>query len=62
MDGAADHRVKPDLIKDTLKLLHFEPYDVYYDKINKKNNQPKDNPITQKKQVSKLHVNNNHNN
>lgn len=29
MDGIADQRVKPDLLTDTLKLISFEPYDVF---------------------------------
>lgn len=29
MDGPADHRVKPDLLKDTFKLIDFEPMEVY---------------------------------
>jgi len=29
MDGPADQRVKPDLLKDTFKLINFEPYEVY---------------------------------
>ena len=29
MDGPADQRVKPDLLKDTFKLIDFEPMEVY---------------------------------
>jgi glutathione synthase/RimK-type ligase-like ATP-grasp enzyme len=29
MDGAADRRVKPDLLRDTLKLVNFEPMSMY---------------------------------
>jgi hypothetical protein len=29
MDGMADSRVKPDLLKDTLKLIDFEPMEKY---------------------------------
>ena len=32
MDGVADSRVKPDLLKDTFQLIDFEPVDVYLDK------------------------------
>jgi len=34
MDGAADQRVKPDLLKDTFKLINFEPYDVFNERQN----------------------------
>lgn len=27
MDNSADYLVKPDLIKDMIKMLHFEPYE-----------------------------------
>ena len=30
MDGAADRRVKPDLLTDTFKLIDFEPTDKYH--------------------------------
>ena len=33
MDGVADQRVKPDLLKDTFKLLDFEPQDAYHERI-----------------------------
>ena len=36
MDGVADNRVKPDLLKDTFKLIDFEPYEDYVDRISKK--------------------------
>ena len=29
MDGPADERVKPDLLRDTLKLINFQPYENY---------------------------------
>lgn len=29
MDGAADTRVKPELLRDTFKLVDFEPQEVY---------------------------------
>ena len=29
MDGAADSRVKPELLRDTFKLIDFEPQEVY---------------------------------
>lgn len=32
MDGLADERVKPDLLRDTFRLIDFEPYDVFKDK------------------------------
>ena len=32
MDGAADLRVKPELLRDTFKLLDFEPQQVYNDR------------------------------
>jgi hypothetical protein len=31
MDGVADQKVKPDLLRETFKLLDFEPYDNYID-------------------------------
>lgn len=37
MDGVADERVKPDLLRDTFRLIDFEPYDVYREKQKKKN-------------------------
>jgi hypothetical protein len=33
MDGAADQRVKPELLRDTFKLIDFEPYDVYNERM-----------------------------
>ena len=39
MDGVADERVKPDLLRDTFRLIDFEPYDVYRDRQKKKNQQ-----------------------
>ena len=38
MDGVADSKVKPELLRDTFKLIDFETYEVYHDKINKKKN------------------------
>ena len=32
MDGLADERVKPDLLRDTFRLIDFEPYEVYKEK------------------------------
>jgi tubulin polyglutamylase TTLL2 len=32
MDGAADSRVKPELLRDTFRLLDFEPQEVYHEK------------------------------
>jgi len=29
MDGPADERVKPELLRDTLRLLNFQPYEDY---------------------------------
>lgn len=29
MDGPADERVKPDLLRETLKLLNFQAYEDY---------------------------------
>lgn len=34
MDGVADERVKPDLLRDTFRLIDFEPCDVYKEKQN----------------------------
>ena len=34
MDGAADSRVKPELLRDTFKLIDIEPYDAYNERIN----------------------------
>lgn len=34
MDGIADSKVKPELLRDTFKLIDFEPYEVYHNKIN----------------------------
>jgi len=34
MDGVADQRVKPDLLKDTFKLIDFEPYEEYVERFN----------------------------
>ena len=39
MDGVADERVKPDLLRDTFRLIDFEPYDVYRERQKKKNQQ-----------------------
>ena len=36
MDGPADQRVKPDLLKDTFKLIDFEPMEVYQKRDNQK--------------------------
>lgn len=33
MDGEADARVKPELLRDTLKIIEFEPYAKYHDRI-----------------------------
>lgn len=46
MDGAADSRVKPELLRDTFKIIDFEPYDAYNERMNKRNTR-KVNPITQ---------------
>lgn len=32
MDGVADSRVKPELLRDTFSLIDFEPVDVYLEK------------------------------
>jgi hypothetical protein len=37
MDGVADQRVKPDLLRDTLQLVEFEPIDKYHERINQTN-------------------------
>jgi hypothetical protein len=29
MDGVADRKVKPELLKDTFRMINFEPFDVY---------------------------------
>jgi hypothetical protein len=29
MDNNIDYQIKPDLIKDIIRLLNFEPYDTY---------------------------------
>jgi len=34
MDGVADSKVKPELLRDTFKLIDFEPYETYNNKIN----------------------------
>ena len=36
MDGIADSRVKPELLKDTFKLIDFEPYEVFNERELKK--------------------------
>jgi hypothetical protein len=41
MDGAADSVVKPDLLKDTLKLIDFEPAAKYHQRITIRNSQPR---------------------
>jgi len=33
MDGVADQRVKPDLLKDTLRLVDFEPYEMFHERM-----------------------------
>lgn len=33
MDGRADSLVKPDLLKDTLKMIDFEPQAKYHERI-----------------------------
>ena len=35
MDGAADSRVKPELLRDTFKLIDFEPQEVYQARNNR---------------------------
>jgi hypothetical protein len=35
MDGAADQRVKPELLRDTFKLVDFEPQSVYNERKRK---------------------------
>ena len=45
MDGPADSKVKPDLIKDTLRLIDFEPYEVYNKKSQMKNKRSNGNLI-----------------
>jgi tubulin polyglutamylase TTLL2 len=45
MDGPADQSVKPDLLKDTFKLIDFEPMEVYLRGDNQKNKKPRENPI-----------------
>jgi len=37
MDGVADSRVKPDLLKDTFQLVEFEPFDKFHERANIKN-------------------------
>jgi hypothetical protein len=34
MDGVADSKVKPELLRDTFKLIDFEQYEAYNNKIN----------------------------
>lgn len=34
MDGVADSKVKPDLLRDTFKMINFEPFEKYDDRIN----------------------------
>ena len=34
MDGLADKKVKPELLRDTLKMINFEPFEKYDDRIN----------------------------
>jgi len=29
MDGVADSKVKPELLRDTLKMINFEPFEKY---------------------------------
>ena len=41
MDGVADSIVKPDLLKDTLKLIDFEPAAKYHQRITIRNSQPR---------------------
>ena len=36
MDNNIDYQVKPDLIKDIMRCLHFEPMDEFYEKSKKK--------------------------
>lgn len=43
MDGAADQKVKPEMLKDTFKLLNFESYDVYHDRLNQQNKRNREN-------------------
>ena len=42
MDGVADSRVKPDLLKDTFGLINFEPVAKYHERIKIWNSKPKD--------------------
>ena len=42
MDGVADARVKPDLLKDTFGLIDFEPAAKYHERIRIWNTKPKD--------------------
>ena len=35
MDGAADSRVKPELLRDTFKLIDFEPQEVFNERNNR---------------------------
>ena len=46
MDGVADSRVKPDLLRDTFKLLEFEPQDVYNER-NKRTLNPSRSSLKQ---------------
>ena len=34
MDGVADSKVKPELLRDTFKLIDFVPYEDYHNKIS----------------------------
>jgi len=34
MDGLADRKVKPELLKDTFKLINFEPFEKYDERTN----------------------------
>lgn len=34
MDTTTDYRIKPDLLKDTFKLIDFEPFEKFHDRIN----------------------------
>ena len=43
MDGEADNRVKPELLRDMLRLINFEPVSEYEERISKAKKAPKQN-------------------
>jgi hypothetical protein len=45
MDGTADSKVKPELIRDTLRLIDFEPFEVFNQKSQMKNKRSNGNLI-----------------